>query len=184
MPIPFSELPAEIGGIKELSFDEAAEVLVAQAVKGKVTGGRQAGFDVHKSALFPSQTFQVKSSRPGLRHGETKELGGYTREFKDTYRWTFRVGKSEYTADWYVLFGEYDGLVYPFLMTQQEWDRVSSNTGTPARMLAITVQEHSKCGRYFSAYKRNRHWQFVIRQWPEGLLAKLRSPRVQLRFAI
>jgi len=184
MSFPLLEMPSEIGGIKELAFEESAEILVARAVQGKVAGGRQRGFDVYKSALFPGQTFQVKTARVSVRAGEVKVLDGRELEIRDTYQWAFRVGHSEYTADWYILFGERDDLVYPFLLTQQEWDAHSSPTGTPARMLIMTAQEYSRCGRYISSYKRNRHWRFVIRKWPEGLLAKLRSPRIQLRLAI
>lgn len=174
MAFSLSDLPAEIGRVKELSPDEAVEVLVARAVQGKVAAGNAPGFDVHKSALFPGETFQVKFSRALFREGSTKVLGGYLRTFKDTWKWAFNVSKSKYQADWYVLFGERDGLIYPFLFDYSEWVEGASNTGK-GRLMTITAQQHSRCGRYAGTYKLNRRWENYIANWPGGFLRALKA---------
>jgi len=169
MSFPLSDLPIELGGIKELSCAEAVEILVAQAVQGRLPGGNHPGFDVYKSRLFPGQTFQVKFSNTLTRKGVTKVLNGRTRVIKDTLQWAFSVATSEYRADWYVLFGECDSFVYPFLFSRADWVKKSSKAGK-GRYMAITAQEYSRCGRYYNSHKRNRKWEHYIREWPDGFL--------------
>ena len=128
---------------------------------------------MHKSVLFPGTTFQVKYSRTGLRKGDTRTINGREVDIRDTWRWSFRVSNAAYKADWYALFGEREGLVYPFLLSYSEWIERSCKTGKQ-RFLAIAAQEYSKCGRYASARKRNRSWEHYIDEWSK-LLVRLNA---------
>ncbi len=165
MAFPVSDLPSELG-VKELAPEEAVEVLVAQAVRGRVAPGRQRGYDVYRSELYPDKTFQIKYANVRDIPGKKKKIGDRDVVVRPRKQWAFSVNNSDYKADWYILFGERDGRVYPFLLSYEEWIDRSSKTAK-GRFLLVTAQEYSRCGRYASAKKRNRTWEYYVPEWTE-----------------
>ena len=161
-----------IGGhkvIKDLGLFERFEALTAVALHGRLAIGRNAGFDVYDSALYPELTFQVKVSSAWQdistrakteRHGEV---------------YTFN-GTNEHEADYYILFGLKDDLVYPFLFTKTTWKRLGSKTGKRR----IVVLKTARYSRRSKALKENRGWNCYINDWPYGLHRRLQECQLML----
>jgi len=171
MTFSVDELPSKVD-VLLLSKAKAAEVILARALKGKVAPGNNPGFDVYQAERYPGETFQVKYSVAHLREAEEKSIGDRSVTIQDRYLWSFRVGNADHIADWYCLFGEKEGLVYPFVLSYSEWIKRSS-LAQKARILIVSAREFSKCGRYDKSYKRNRTWEYHVKEWPAGLFSAL-----------
>jgi hypothetical protein len=162
--------------IKDLSLTERFEVLVAIVLQAKLAAGANAGFDVCDSALYPDLTFQVKVAHTW--HDETvrkfiKDDGKVFEAVKYPH-WSWN-GSRQHLADWYILFGIKDDVVHAFAFPTSVWFEKSYPYANDTRnMMIVCSREFSPCG---SGTKRNKIWEYEIKDWPKGLLYAIEGER-------
>ena len=182
MTFPLGDVPqsmeCHIDGhkiVKDLSLTERFEVLTAIVLQAKLAAFRNAGFDVYDSALYPDLTFQIKVAHTW--HDETirrfvKDDGKVFEAIKHPH-WTWN-GSSQHLADWYIFFGIKGDLVHAFAFPVSVWLE-SSYRGTDAKnVMIVCSREFSPCG---SGTKRNKMWEYEIRDWPNGLFYAIEGER-------
>jgi len=170
-----STIPTEIAYgncIKELSLSDAVEWLTADLLHARLAAARNPGFDVYKSELFPNVTFQVKASRPGEAHKIQKIVNGRDALWDASPAWTWREANAG-NADFYFLYGVNGESVYPFVVPLYIWTKEAYDTGAGGLILRVSVDQYSRCGRYKRASKRNKFWQYYVKDWPDGLLRRI-----------
>jgi hypothetical protein len=151
--------------IKDLSLPERFEVLVAQVLQGRWAANLNSGFDVYDSKLHPRFTFQVKVSKAWFDPGRD------ARKRNRAEIYTFN-GSIEHIADYYILFGIREELVYPFLLSRSLWEQHGSKAGNGRRVLIISAERYT---RKTKALKQNRLWNCFIADWPDTLHRWLRQ---------
>jgi len=154
--------------IRDITLDDAYELLVANILEAKCACPFTSGYDVYDSALFPGTTFQVKYASAREGKTETKTVNGREDTWKEAPTWSWSDPANE-GADFYILFGILGDLVYPFIVRRDVWMRESYDAGKGHRFIRISTKAKSRCGRYLSGYKRNKFWQYAITDWPRGL---------------
>ena len=155
--------------IKDLSLSERFEVLSAIALRARLTVGKNAGFDIYDSALYPGLTFQVKASNAWQDISTRAKIENHGEVY------TFN-GADNYEADFYILFGLKDDMVYPFLFSKNAWKKAGSKTGKRR----IVVLKTARYSRRTKALKENRGWNCYIDDWPNGLHRKLHEHQLRL----
>ena len=170
-----SEVPTELRCpdcdhyIKDLRQHEGFEILTARVLDAKVAADWNEGFDVYESALFPDRTFQVKMANARENRPVTKTVNGRTNTWDASPTWTWSETIA-FSADVYVLYGIKDETVYPFVVPVYLWEDESYDSGSNKRILTISTDQYSRCGKYRNSFKRNKFWQYLIKTWPSGLL--------------
>lgn len=184
---PLSEIPTvlqcpECGhNFMEIDLTLGTEILVADALDAKIAPRQTPAFDVYDSKLFPGLTFQIKYSNPTNHISVLKKVKGRVSVWDESPTWTWSEERP-CGADWYILFGIKDSEVYPFAVPVRIWKNESANTGIGGRILKISTDEYSHCGRYENAFKHNKFWQYSIQKWPEGLLSRLGTRQLRMAF--
>jgi len=159
--------------IKDVDLAEGFEVLTAGLLQACNASFLCPDYDVYDSRLFPGLTFQVKYAQARERLAITKTVKGRTNTWDQRPTWSWAEAKA-LGANWYILFGIANGYVYPFAVPTWIWERESYDTGNGGRILTISTEEKSRCGRYVKSYKRNKFWQHYLRQWPDDLFSRIR----------
>jgi hypothetical protein len=155
--------------IKDLTLDESFELLVAEVLAAKVAAARTEGYDVYDSELFPGLTFQVKCAKPGEGRTTRSVIDGRDCVFEGSPTWTWFEPVAG-GADMYIIFGVVETQVYPFVVPRCLWFDESYDSGSGGRILRISTDQYSRCGRYASSFKRNKLWKYHVPTWPRGLL--------------
>lgn len=158
--------------VEQLSLARGFESLVAQVLDASLADSQERGYDAYDSSPFPSLTFQVKYAYAYLPPGQ-----GYIQDKRyakwylvnRTAKWVF-TGNSSTKADWYILFGISQDIVYPFVIPHSVWTKagtISKRYNNEFVQFTITSRRLSPCGP--SGHIQNKYWEFYARQWPEDM---------------
>jgi len=158
--------------IQNVTLSKGFELFVARTLRAELASERVIGYDVCDSELYPNWTFRVEYSEVVIGLAKERVKGGRLCENKPGLTWAWRENIDSRIADWYVLFGIRDNLVYPFVLSQADWLKASFKCGE-GRIHKTTAQEYSHCGGYTSGYERSELWNHYVSVWPDGLHAVL-----------
>jgi len=156
---------------KDLSLGERFEMLAARVLHARVARYRQVGFDLYDSPLYPGIKFQVKIAHAREGQSGPKIINGRDVLMRVAPSWTWSE-KASGEVHLYILFGIKQGIIYPFVAPLDIW-LAESFESSGGRTLRICSEEYSRCGRYESSIKRNKFWEYSIRNWPLGLFERI-----------
>jgi hypothetical protein len=163
-----------------LSLVQTFEILTTIALDGQLPEAQNKGYDVHNSSRYPGLTFQVKYSNPGPSRTYTTKLPRSNGVIVSNSQWSFAENFRETKgtiADWYVLFGVKDNLVYVFLLPQRMWLQSPITNHQRQRMLKMNTERESYRGK--AGYRQNNVWEFFVDEWPDGLYRRLETTQME-----
>jgi len=177
---PLSNVPMELRCshcntyVMDLSLGRAFEVFAARALCARVAVACNPGFDVYESDRFPDCTFQVKVSSPGPAREEKRIIAGRDLVMRTAPIWSWSDAHADLHADFYLLFGINDAWVYPFLLSEQQWEEASSRRGYGRTLKISTRSDWGRRNRYRRRpSKPHKGWEFYVKEWPADLYAVL-----------
>jgi len=156
---------------KDLAFGEQFEVLTARVLRTRIAQRGQVGYDLYDSDIYPDLTFQVKASRIQEVEPEAKVINGRAVVMRAAPTWTWSEARDK-GGDFYVLFGVKADMVFPFVVSRHIW-LAESFPSAGGCALRVCSNEYSRCGRYVSSFKRNKFWEYSIREWPRDLFRRI-----------